>query len=303
MTPMADETAHPEVGGQAGPRLGRPRWGWELTLVAALALGQSAVYALVRLIDMSTRGPLTEAQARLNVEASTRPWFDLVYQLLGIGFALVPVLLVLFLLNRDRVWAATGADLGGGPVALRGLGFRGSRKADAVRGEGAADVRPALQRIGFDLRRRGWDLGTGTLLFLVIGIGTLGVYATGRALGLTAEILPNNLQAYWWTVPVLLLSAAKNGILEEVLLLGYGVDRLEKLRLGPWAIIIGLALFRASYHLYQGVGPFVGNVLMGLLFGWLYLRWRRVMPFVVAHTLIDAVGFLAPGILAAVDPL
>ena len=45
-------------------RLGRPRWGWELTLVAALALGQSAVYALVRLIDISTRGPLTEAQAR-----------------------------------------------------------------------------------------------------------------------------------------------------------------------------------------------------------------------------------------------
>lgn len=284
-------------------RLGRPRWGWELTLVAALALGQSAVYALVRLIDISTRGPLTEAQARLNVEASPRPWFDLVYQLLGIGFALVPVLLVLFLMNRDRVWAAAGVDLGGGPAALRGVfGRRAESAADPVI-TSAADTRPATTRVGFDFRRPGWDLGTGTALFLVIGIGTLGVYAAGRAAGLTAEILPNNLAAYWWTVPVLLLSAAKNGILEEVLLLGYGVDRLEKLRVRPWMIIVGLALFRASYHLYQGVGPFVGNVLMGLLFGWLYLRWRRVMPFVVAHTLIDAVGFLAPGVLAAVDPL
>lgn len=256
--------------------LGRPRWGWELTLVAALALGQSAVYAVVNLLDILSRGPVSEAQARLNVPASPRPWFDLVYQLLGIGFALVPVLLVLFLMNRDRVWAAAGVDVG--------------------------DTAPATGRMGFDLTRPLQDLGWGSALFAVIGVGTLVVYWAGRGLGVTAEILPNNLDAYWWTVPVLLLSAAKNGILEEVLLLGYGVDRLEKLRVSPWAIIVGLAVFRATYHLYQGIGPFIGNVLMGLLFGFLYLRRRRVMPFVVAHTLIDVVGFLAPDILAAVDP-
>lgn len=254
----------------------RPRWGREVVLVALLSLAQSAIYAVVRLADVLSRGPLVEAEAKLNTSASARPWFDLVYQLLGIGFALVPVALALFLMNRDRLWAASGVTL--------------------------ADVRPAALRTGFDLRRPVSDLLRGTGLFLVIGVGTLGVYATGRALGITAEILPNNLSAYWWTVPVLLLAAAKNGILEEVLLLGYGVDRLEKLRWAPWVIVLVLAVFRASYHLYQGIGPFIGNVLMGLLFGFLYLRWRRVMPFVLAHTFIDAVGFLGPGVLAAVDP-
>nr|WP_272902102.1 CPBP family intramembrane glutamic endopeptidase [Brevibacterium daeguense] len=248
-----------------------------MALVAGVSLAQSAVYAVVNLIEIATRAPLSEAQARLNVEQSTRPWFDLVYQLLGIGFALVPVALALFLMSRDRVWQAAGAEVG--------------------------DVRPAARRMGFDFARPGRDLSQGLALFAVIGLGTLAVYWAGRGLGLTAEILPNNLSAHWWTVPVLVLAAAKNGILEEVLLLGYGVDRLEKLRVSPWLIIIGLALFRGTYHLYQGIGPFIGNVLMGLLFGFLYLRHRRVMPFVVAHTVIDAVGFLAPGILAAVDPL
>ena len=114
---------------------------------------------------------------------------------------------------------------------------------------------------------------------------------------MTAQISTNNLNAAWWTVPVLLLQAVKNGVLEEVLLLGFFWDRLERLRWSPWAIIVGLAVFRGSYHLYQGFGPFVGNVLMGLIFGWLYMRRRRVMPFVGAHFLLDAVGFLVPGIL------
>ena len=57
------------------------------------------------------------------------------------------------------------------------------------------------------------------------------------------------------------------------------------------------AVVRGSYHLYQGFGGFVGNVVMGLLFGWLYLRWRRTMPLVAAHTLIDAVAFVGYALL------
>jgi membrane protease YdiL (CAAX protease family) len=31
---------------------------------------------------------------------------------------------------------------------------------------------------------------------------------------------------------------------------------------------------------------------MGLLLGVLFLRWRREMPMIIAHTLIDAVAFV-----------
>ena len=254
----------------------RFRWGVELALIAAVSLGQSAIYAIVRLVDISTRGPISDSQAKLNTSESVRPLFDLVYQLLGIGFAVVPVVLALWFMARDR------------------------------------DTDPSIPslrtRMGWPVNLRGWMVHVlwGAGLFVVIGAGTLGVYFLGRTLGVTAQIMPNNLGAYWWTVPVLILHAIKNGVLEEVLLLGYATDRLHKMRISPWVAIISLALFRGSYHLYQGIGPFVGNVIMGLLFGYLYFFGPRsirgsVMPFVWAHTFIDVVGFIAPGILQAVD--
>lgn len=271
-----------EVSGTSSPgRLTSPtRWRTEVLLVAGVSLGQSAVYAVVRLADMLTRAPLKDSTAGLNHSQSTRAVVDLVYQLLGIGFTLVPVALALYLMWLD----------GQGSVRERlGLGRGVGRGSGGGLGSGG----------GFGAgRREAWgDAWRAVALFVLIGAGTLVVYAAGRALGVTAQISTNNLNAAWWTVPVLLLQAVKNGVLEEVLLLGFFWDRLEKLRWSPWAIIVGLAVFRGSYHLYQGFGPFVGNVLMGLIFGWLYTRRRRVMPFVGAHFLLDAVGFLVPGIL------
>lgn len=244
-----------------------PRPRLEILIVLGLSLGQSAVYAVVNLIDITSRMPVADAQAQLNTSVSDRPYLDLTYQLLGIGFALVPVVLALYLMSLDR-------GVRGGPAA----------------------------RIGFDLARPGRDFALGLALFAGIGLGTLGLYAAGRAAGITATISTNNLGEFWWTVPVLILAALKNGVLEEVLVVGYLFDRLRRLRWGWPAIIVASAVLRGSYHLYQGFGPFLGNVVMGIVFGLLYLKHRRVMPLVIAHTALDVVGFLAPGILEMVDP-
>ena len=64
----------------------RKRLWFELGLIAALSLGQASVYAIVRLADIATRGPISHAQAKLNTSISPRPGFDLIYQLLDIGF-------------------------------------------------------------------------------------------------------------------------------------------------------------------------------------------------------------------------
>ena len=301
-----------EVSGASYPgRLGSPaRWRAEVLLVAGVSLGQSAVYAAVRLADMLTRAPLKDSTAGLNHSQSTREVFDLVYQLLGIGFTLVPVALALYLMWLDGQGSVRGrlglgrgvgrgAGRGAGPGAGRGAGPDAGCDAGPDAGcdaRGGGTASDGVLRDG--ARRAAWgDAWRAVGLFVLIGAGTLVVYAAGRALSVTAQISTNNLNAAWWTVPVLLLQAVKNGVLEEVLLLGFFWDRLERLRWSPWAIIVGLAVFRGSYHLYQGFGPFVGNVLMGLIFGWLYMRRRRVMPFVGAHFLLDAVGFLVPGIL------
>ena len=135
------------------------------------------------------------------------------------------------------------------------------------------------------------DLAAGAGLALLIGLPGLGLYALGREQGVTAQIIPAPEQAYWWTVPVLLLSAASNAIVEEVIAVGYLMTRLTERGWG-WTSILASASLRGTYHLYQGFGPAAGNFVMGLIFGWLYQRTGRLLPLVIAHALLDVVAFV-----------
>ncbi|ALE07629.1 CAAX protease [Arthrobacter sp. ERGS1:01] len=231
----------------------RRRLVFEVLLVLGLSLGQSAVYSVVQLIQKLSQAPLSQGTSTLNTVQSSREYFDLTYQLLGIFFALIPVFLVFFLL----------AEPGKSVFRRMGLDFR-------------HPVRDGLGALG---------------LLVVIGVPSLGLYAAGRALGVTTEIIPSALNQYWWTIPVLVLSAIHNGVLEEVVMVGYLLGRLEKIGFTPIAAVFLSSLIRGSYHLYQGFGPFVGNFLMGLLFCWLYKKFGRVAPLVVAHALVDIAAF------------
>ncbi|WP_170044599.1 CPBP family intramembrane glutamic endopeptidase [Luteimicrobium subarcticum] len=234
----------------------------EIWIVLAASLGASAVYAVVSIIAKLSQGPLKGQSTALNVSQSPRPYLDLTYQLLGIGFALVPVVLALYLLsNRGR--SSTAA-------------------------------------IGLDLHRPGPDLGWGVALAAAVGIPGLAFYLVGRALGITVEVQASNLSGYWWTVPVLILAALQNGLLEEVIVVGYLHERLTDLGWGRWRFVASSSVLRGSYHLYQGFGPFLGNAAMGVLFTWFYTsRWgrRRVVPLVVAHTILDIVSFVGYALL------
>lgn len=244
-----------EAGEQQREQYRRRRLGTEVWIVLGLSLGQSGVYALINLVGKLTAGrPLAQQTSTLNASLSPRPYLDLAYQLAGVVFTLVPVLLALWLLSEPG--------------------------------------RAATRRIGFDLTRPLRDLGIGALLAAVIGIPGLGLYLLGRALGITVQVVPEALDSYWWTIPVLLLQAVKNAVLEEVVAVGYLLQRLPRLGWPPWAVIAASALLRGSYHLYQGFGPFLGNVVMGVIFAEYARRSGRVMPLVVAHTLLDTVAFL-----------
>lgn len=237
------------------PAPSRARLWWEIAIVLALGLGQSAVYAIVQLAyRLTDETPIADQVAALNPSRSDREIFDLIYQVLAVGFSLVPVLLVCFLLWQSRS--------------------------------------PHLARLGLDGTGIAKDVGRGVLLVLAIGIPGLGLYLAGRALGLTVAIDPAGVGAFWWTVPVLLLAAARASLQEEFVVLGYLFTRLRQLGWSPWAIIISTSILRASYHLYQGYPAFIGNLAMGLLFGWLYQRTGRLMPFLVAHFVIDAAAFV-----------
>jgi membrane protease YdiL (CAAX protease family) len=239
----------------------------EVWIVLGLSLGQSAVYSVVQLLDKMTKAPLAQGTSTLNRSQSTREYFDLTYQLLDIIFALVPVLLVIYFLSEHRLPGHAGGNLDGSSES-------------------------AFGKLGFDFARPGKDLLQGLGLAALIGVPSLGLYAAGRALGITTTIIPSALDSYWWTVPVLILSAVRHGIVEEVIVVGYLLDRLGKLGWSMPVAIFASSMLRGSYHLYQGFGPFIGNAVMGVVFALVYTRTRRVMPLVIAHALLDIVAFV-----------
>src|ERR1700759_1902603 len=88
------------------------------------------------------------------------------------------------------------------------------------------------------------------------------------------------------------LSSAPTGLLEEILVIGLLLRPLVQLGFRNSLAMALSATLLGSYHLYQGFGGFLGNAAMGVVFGLLYLRWGRVTPLVIAHTLIDMGAFI-----------
>jgi membrane protease YdiL (CAAX protease family) len=52
------------------------------------------------------------------------------------------------------------------------------------------------------------------------------------------------------------------------------------------------SLLRATYHLYQGFGGFVGNLAMGLVLALWFRRTRNLTTLVLTHFLLDAFAFV-----------
>jgi membrane protease YdiL (CAAX protease family) len=227
----------------------------EVLVVLGLSLGAAALYGYVDIVADLTRHVALNHQSTGAIVGShsSRPWVDLAYQLLDVLRGVAPAALVVYLLFRS--------------------------------GE-------SHRSIGLDARRPRTDLLYGAALAAVIGAAGLALYLVAHALGIALTVVVSNLPAVWWRDPILVLSAAQNAILEEVVVAAYLLHRLRQLGWSNGRALAASAFLRGSYHLYQGFGGFLGNAVLGVIFGWLYQRWGRVAPLVIAHTLIDAVAFV-----------
>jgi membrane protease YdiL (CAAX protease family) len=234
---------------------------WEIVIVFALSLGGSALFAIIDLIASLTASKALGKQQALIVGslAPDRPLLDLSLQLANLLIGLAPVALVCYLLVRE----------GTTPSAA----------------------------IGLDAREPGPDLAKGAILAALIGGSGLALYLAAYKLGLALNVVPENLPDIWWRIPLLVMQAARDGILEEILVIGYLLRRLDQLGMSPARAIALSAVVRGSYHLYQGFGGFIGNAVMGVIFALLYRRWRRVTPLIIAHALIDTGAFVGYAVL------
>lgn len=260
------EPTHPRSPSRSrgNPRLRRLLM-LEAGILLAISLGQSAVYSILRIIERLTRQvALNQQTSSLNQAATPdRPWLSALYQLADVAFLAVPALLALYLLRT------VAAPRGGATTAL-----------------------------GLDLGRWRRDLMWGCAIFAGIGIPGLGLYLGAKALGVNTTVQAANLGQFWWVIPLLVASAAGNAVLEEFVMIGYLFTRARQARIAPLVVLLVSAVIRGSYHLYQGFGGFVGNLVMGILFGLWFTRTRRLWPLVIAHFLLDVASFVGYALLA-----
>lgn len=232
----------------------------ELLVVLTVTFGSSALRSALALLDAVLAPiPLAQQQVTLNAPAARAELVDLAVQLTG----------VLQLLG----WGALGAYL-------------------LIR----AGITPG--GVGLDRTRPGRDLLGATGLAVLIGVPGLGLYLLARATGFSLTVAPSTLDEAWWQIPLLVASAAANGWAEEVVAVALLLTRLRQLGWSDNRALGASALLRASYHLYQGPSAFVGNLVMGLVFGRVWQRTSRLWILVGAHTLINIVAFAGYAVLA-----
>jgi hypothetical protein len=77
------------------------------------------------------------------------------------------------------------------------------------------------------------------------------------------------------------------GVVEEIVVLGYLVHRLEQRGYSSFAIVTIAVVVRLSYHLYYGPG--VAVIVPWAVASVLLYRWiRRLAPFIVCHVAWDS---------------
>jgi uncharacterized protein len=230
----------------------------EIAVVLAVTFGLSAYTALLNLIEAILLG-LAGQRVALNPRRSPIDLIDLGLNLAGVFQLLAWGALGLYLLWRS----------GFGPRQI-GLG-RLRWRSDVLGGIGLAAL---------------------------IGLPGLALYVAARLLGLSVSVVPTELNDTWWRMPVLLAVALANGWAEEVIVVAFLITRLRQLGVNPTAALLASSMLRGVYHLYQGYGAGLGNIVMGLVFAFVWMRTRRLWPLIVAHGLIDAVAFVGYALAA-----
>lgn len=224
----------------------------------AVTFGMSAAAAILQLVDAVLSG-LPGRRVRLNIDQSH-------YDLVNLGLNLVSI-------GQLAAWGLLGLYL----LWRSGIGPSG---------------------IGLGRLRWNPDATGGLGLAALIGIPGLLLYLAARAAGLNAQVEPSALHNSWWRIPVLILAAFANGFAEEVIVVGYLITRLRQLGWTSRKAVGASAALRALYHLYQGFGAGLGNLVMGAVFGYSWCRTGRLWPLVIAHGIIDSVAFVGYIVLA-----
>ncbi|MDY6808146.1 MAG: CPBP family intramembrane glutamic endopeptidase [Actinomycetota bacterium] len=229
----------------------------ELVIVGVLTFLFSAISAALSLLEAQLAGGIGNTTVALNPSRSDLGWIDFARQLM----------------SALRLFGIGGL----GVYLLWRSGF--------------------LRLVGLDRWPPRRDLPAGVGLAALVGLPGLALVAVARALGVNAHLVPSEVDGVWWRWPILILLAVGNAAAEEIIVVAYFITRLRQLGASENASLAASSLLRGGYHLYQGVGAGLGNVVMGLVFGRFFQITSRVWPLVIAHATMDIVAFVGYALL------
>lgn len=262
MNVSATELPNSKAKLQEGLQAGRITWRWPLIIVFARLIFAILVQALVAGFYM-LKGHPTPWQA-------AAPWWIVYGTLIDIGC----FILLAQLVRRE-----------------------GIRLVDLISSQ--------RQRLGRDL-----FLGVGFIvlyLFLAIGGGILfGILVYG-ADPAPAVMVPLPL---WGTLYSLIVWPLIWAFAEEMTYQGYALPRLELLTRRGWLAILivgfGWALQHSALPLMAdwrwAIFRFGSSLLIGIILPIIYLRTRRLLPFIIAHWAANFVAVLMTVVLPTITP-
>jgi len=150
-----------------------------------------------------------------------------------------------------------------------------------------------IRAIGLDRSAPRQDLALVLPVFLLcflvpeLGVASLLRLAKVTSIAPASQILPS-----YYAIAAI-ATAGVAGVVEEIVVLGFLVRRLEQRGLRPATVLAIAVLVRISYHVYYGWGviPIMAWAVASVL---MYRRYRRLWPFIVVHALWDAGLILVP---------
>jgi membrane protease YdiL (CAAX protease family) len=141
-----------------------------------------------------------------------------------------------------------------------------------------------------DLRPRLDDLTRGLLLTLVAYTAAVGAVAVAQRLGIEPAGILAVSPAPWFEALVLASRLVIGPMVEELFYRGLLQGELRK-RMGAWAVPVQAVAFGFAH--FRSLSPpdllaVASATVVGLVLGWGVHRWRRLLPAILAHALVNA---------------
>jgi membrane protease YdiL (CAAX protease family) len=146
-----------------------------------------------------------------------------------------------------------------------------------------------MRDIGLDRCQPGRDLlrGAGLAVAAFIASGAVAVLIKNAAPGVSYGVRPTGQPGLIYLLPGL-VTAVWAAIVEEIVVAGYLLHRLDQLRVSKDRALLISTAVRTSYHLYYGLSA-LAIIPFGLILGRMWQRNKRLGPLIAAHAIYDGV--------------